>query len=242
MPQLLHLDASARRSSFSRRIGAAFAEAWRAEAPQGTCTYRDLAAEPVPPIGEAWTTICDTLLREGIVEPDRYAEAVRTDAERAAWAVLEPLLAELLAADVVLIGSPMYNFGVPAQLKLWIDQVTFPKMNLRPRRFVVASAQGGSYRPGMPRAPFDHQTRYLVDFFHGHYAVEDTLVIGAELANATVDPALAERLPQHEASLAAALTEATEAGRRLAREAAGVGAAGVGAAPGEAGARAGGRG
>ncbi|MFG3224015.1 FMN-dependent NADH-azoreductase [Kitasatospora sp. NPDC048194] len=219
MPQLLHLDASARRASLSRRTGAAFADAWRAATPQHTYVHRDLAARPVPPIGEAWTTICDTLLREGIVEPARYREAVRTDAQREAWAVLEPLLTELLAADVVLIGTPMYNFGVPAQLKLWIDQVTFPRMDLRPRRFVIASARGGSYRPGTPRAPFDHQERYLVDFFRGHYGVEDTLVIGTELANSTVDPALAERLPQHEQSLAAALAEAAAAGRRMAREA-----------------------
>jgi len=52
------------------------------------------------------------------------------DASARGWAVRGPLLAELLAADLVLIGTPMYNFGVPAALKAWIDQVTFPKMTL----------------------------------------------------------------------------------------------------------------
>lgn len=219
MPHLLHLDASARRAAYSRRVSAAFTQAWREEAPAGTYTYRDLTADPVPPITEAWTTICDRLLLEGITEPDRYRRAVRTAAEREAWAILEPLLDELLAADVVLIGTPMYNYGVPAQLKVWIDQVTLPKMDLRPRRFVIASARGGSYAPGAPKAPFDHQERYLKDFFSGHYAIEDTLILSVELANATVDPGLAERLPQHQESLARALKDAAETGRKLAREA-----------------------
>jgi FMN-dependent NADH-azoreductase len=139
---------------------------------------------------------------------------VRTPAEREAWAVLEPLLAELLAADVILISTPMYNFGVPAALKAWIDQVTFPKMDLAPRRFVVAYARGGSYLPGAPREPYDHHVRYLRDFFAGHYAIpaSDIHVIGAELTNSLVDPGLAERRPQHEASLAEALAEAAALG------------------------------
>ncbi|WP_329400327.1 FMN-dependent NADH-azoreductase [Streptomyces melanogenes] len=228
MPHLLHLDSSARRDSFSRQLGATFATAWRA-AGGGTVTYRDLAAEPVPPIREAWTRICDTLLREGITAIDRYAEAVRTDEERAAWAVVEPLLAELVAADVVLIGAPMYNFGVPAALKAWIDQVTFPKMVLAPRKFVVASARGGAYGPGLPREPFDHQGRYLLDFFRGHYAVDDGEIISAELVNARVDPTLAARLDQHHESSA----EATRAARELAEKLAHFTIGGIGTAPGE---------
>ncbi|MEV6547782.1 NAD(P)H-dependent oxidoreductase [Streptomyces sp. NPDC051597] len=215
MPHLLHLDSSARRDSFSRRLGATFAAAWRA-AGGGTVTYRDLAAEPVPPIGEAWTRICDTLLREGITDIHRYGEAVRTDEERAAWAVVGPLLGELVAADVVLVGAPMYNFGVPAALKAWIDQVTFPKMVLAPRKFVVVSARGGAYGPGLPREPFDHQGRYLLDFFRGHYAVEDAEVISAELVNAGVDPALAARRGEQRESYAAATAAARELAEKLA--------------------------
>lgn len=217
MSQLLHLDSSARSASFSRRLGAVFADAWRAAG--GGYTYRDLAVDAPPPIGEDWTRICDTLLREGITDIDRYAEAVRTDGERAAWAVVEPLLAELVAADVVLIGSPMYNFGVPAALKAWIDQVTFPKMVLAPRRFVVVSARGGAYGPGTPREPFDHQERYLRDFFAGHYAVdpvEDVHVVNAELVNSLVDPGLAGRRAQHEESHAAALRAVRDLASKLA--------------------------
>ncbi|MFJ8043898.1 FMN-dependent NADH-azoreductase [Kitasatospora sp. NPDC096147] len=215
MSRLLRLDSSARSDSFTRRLGDAFVHAWR-QGGGGEVVHRDLTLDPPPPIREGWTTICDTLLREGITETDRYAEAVRTEPERLAWAVTEPLLAELLAADVVVIGAPMYNFGVPSALKAWIDQVTFPKMVLTPRRFVVLSARGGAYGPGTPREPFDHQARYLLDFFRGHYGVEDGEVISAELVNSLTDPALAARLPQHRDSAAAALDRAAGLGLELA--------------------------
>jgi FMN-dependent NADH-azoreductase len=215
MNRLLHLDSSARSDSFSRRLGAAFADGWRS-AGGGPVVHRDLAAETPPPIGEGWTSICDTMLREGITEIARYPDAVRTDEEHAAWAVVAPLLSELTAADVVLIGAPMYNFGVPAALKAWIDQVTFPKMVLAPRKFVVAGARGGAYGPGMPREPFDHHGRYLADFFRGHYAVEDPEFVHAELTNALLDPGLAERLTQHRESADDALKRAASLGAELA--------------------------
>ncbi|MFF8768634.1 FMN-dependent NADH-azoreductase [Kitasatospora sp. NPDC015120] len=213
MSHLLHLDSSARAGSFSRRLGAAFADAWRGGG--GEVTHRDLAADPVPPIREGWTRICDTLLREGITDIDRYSEAVRTEQEREAWAVVRPLLDELVAADVVLIGAPMYNFGVPSALKAWIDQVTFPKMVLAPRKFVVVTAHGGAYGPGTPREPYDHNGRYLSDFVRGHYAVEGTELIAAELVNSLVDPALAGRLDQHRESVADALDRAGALGAEL---------------------------
>ncbi|MEU1288162.1 NAD(P)H-dependent oxidoreductase [Kitasatospora sp. NPDC005856] len=213
MSHLLHLDSSARTDSFTRRLGAAFADAWHAGG--GEVTHRDLAADPLPPIREGWTRICDTMLREGITDPAHYAEAVRTEQEHEAWAVVRPLLDELVAADAVLIGAPMYNFGIPAALKAWIDQVTFPKMVLAPRRFVVVAARGGAYGPGTPREPFDHNGRYLRDFIRGHYAVEDTEVIAAELVNSLVDPGLAGRVAQHHESVADALDRAGELATEL---------------------------
>lgn len=212
MPTLLHVDSSARRDSFSRRLGQAFAEAWR-----GAYVYRDLAATPVPPIGHAWTEICDHLLRNGITEIDRYPEAVRTPEQEAAWAVVKPLLDEVVAADVVLIGAPMYNFSIPAALKAWLDQITFPRMSLQGRRFVVVGARGGSYAPGTPRAPYDHHERYLRDFFSGHFAVDDPVFITAELVNSLVDPQLRHLRDKHDESAANALRAARELGRGLAR-------------------------
>ncbi|MDQ7802321.1 NAD(P)H-dependent oxidoreductase [Amycolatopsis sp. A133] len=200
MPHLLHLDSSARRSSFSRELSARYAATWT-----GTRTYRDLAADPVPVIGEAWTEICDALLAAGITDPAHYADVVETPEQKKAWAVVEPLLAELLEADVVLIGAPMYNFSIPAALKAWIDQVTFPRMNLEGTAFVIAGARGGTYAPGTPRAPFDHHERYLRDFIAGHYGVDDVRFVHAELTNALVDPHLAARDGERRTSLEAAL-------------------------------------
>ncbi|MGW5053677.1 FMN-dependent NADH-azoreductase [Actinokineospora sp. NPDC004072] len=215
MPSLLRIDSSARRDSFSRRLGEAFAEGWGEGG--GHCAHRDLAAEPVPPIDQAWTEICDNLLRGRITEIHRYPEAVRTPEQAAAWAVVRPLLAELVAADVVGIGAPMYNFGIPAALKAWLDQVTFPRMSLRGKRFAVLGARGGTYAPGTPRAPYDHHERYLRDFFRGHFGVDDPVFITAELVNARVDPLLRVLRGKHEESADRALRAARELGREWAR-------------------------
>ena len=217
MSTLLHLDASARRNSFSREVADAVAGAWQAAHPGGVHVHRDLAAVPVPHIGEAWTELCDYVLEHEITDPARYREAVRTPAQQAAWAVVEPLLTELLAADVVLIATPMYNYSIPACLKAWIDQVTFPRMSLAGRRFVVAYARGGAYGPGTPRHPYDHHERYLRDFFAGHFGVpeEHMTFLGTELVNSRTDPALVGRRGAHDASRAAALEAARTTGAAL---------------------------
>ncbi|MEV4154257.1 NAD(P)H-dependent oxidoreductase [Nocardia salmonicida] len=207
MTHLLHLDASARANSLSRELGREFVQAWRDAEPGGTYTYRDLAAEPTPFIDEGWTELCDAVLAAGVTDLGRLAELAVTPAARAAWRVVEPLLAQVLAADVILIGTPMYNYSVPASLKAWLDQVTFPRMSLGQRRFVVVTARGGAYSPGAPKAAFDYQERFLRDFFAGHFAVTDTVFVNAELANAVQDPNLAHLRDAHEASLAAARAE-----------------------------------
>ncbi|MEU6725997.1 NAD(P)H-dependent oxidoreductase [Nonomuraea wenchangensis] len=211
---LLHLDASARRNSFSRLLSAEYADAWRAAHPGAGYTYRDLAAHPVPHIGEAWTELCDHVLEHEITDPARYREAVRTPAQRDAWTIVEPLLAEVIAADVVLIGTPMYNYSIPSSLKAWLDQITFPKMSLAGRSFVVTGARGGAYGPGTPREPYDHEERYLRDFLRGHFQVEDVTFVHAELVNARLDPALAHLRERHEESLATARAQARKEGAR----------------------------
>ncbi|MEV0034288.1 NAD(P)H-dependent oxidoreductase [Nocardia sp. NPDC050793] len=212
MSTLLHLDASARRRSISRELSAEFAAAWRAAHPDGEYRYRDLATRPVPFIGEAWTELCDAVLARGAFDPTELDALVTTKAQAAALEVLRPLLDEVLAADVILIGTPMYNYSIPAALKAWLDQITFPRMSLGHRRFVVASARGGSYTPGAPKAAFDYQERFLRDFFAGHFAVTDTVFVHAELANSRQDPALADRRAEHDDSYAKALETARSLG------------------------------
>jgi FMN-dependent NADH-azoreductase len=213
MTTLLHLDASARRRSISRELSAAFAHSWRAQHPDGGYVYRDLAADPLPFIGEGWTELCDAVLSQRNTDLDRISELARTPAQESAWAIAGPLLAELRAADVVLIGSPMYNYSIPAALKAWLDQVTFPRMSLAPRRFVIAAARGGAYSDGAPKAAFDYQQRYLRDFFAGHFAVTETAFITAELVNSRHDPALAHLRADHERSYALAIDTALMLGK-----------------------------
>src|SRR6266571_3889274 len=208
---LLHLDSSPRAQAFSRILSRTFATSW-----DGSRSYRDLAANPVPPIDEAWTELCDYILEHEITDMRRYGEAARTDGQQRAWAVVRPLLAELAAADVVLIGAPMHNFSITSALKAWIDQVTFPKMSLAGRTFVVAGARGGAYGPGTPRERYDHHERYLRDFLEGHFAVTDVHFIHVELVNSRLDPVLAEWRDKHESSYASALDRARSLARELA--------------------------
>ena len=127
MAQLLHLDSSARRNSFSRQLTARFAESWRAAHPGAGYTYRDLAADPVPLIGEAWTEICDHLLTP---RHHRTRAVPRGGAHRRA---ARGLGGHLTAAHRAAGRGPRADrradvqLLVPAALKTWIDQVTFPR-------------------------------------------------------------------------------------------------------------------
>ncbi|MEU7481895.1 NAD(P)H-dependent oxidoreductase [Lentzea sp. NPDC042327] len=140
MTNLLHLDSSIRYDgSVTRDITRAFADSWRAANPEGGYTYRDLHAVPVP-------------------HKDGTEQGIAAE-----------LTAELKAADVLLIGAPMYNFSIPSTLKAWIDQVATSEFFAREdgtwplgeKRVVVVTARGGSYKPGTPREGFDFQEPYL---------------------------------------------------------------------------------
>ncbi len=112
MTTLLHIDASARKSrSISRRLSQLFVDTWRSLRPQHRVIRRDLADDPPPHLTEAWIAACFT-------PPDR-----RDEQARAALAWSDKAIAELEAADLIVIGTPMYNYGMPSALKAWIDQV-----------------------------------------------------------------------------------------------------------------------
>ncbi|MEN7529799.1 NAD(P)H-dependent oxidoreductase [Cupriavidus sp. DL-D2] len=125
MTTLLHLNVSPRGDqSTSRRAGQRVREQLAAQCGNLTVVERDLAADPLPPIGADFT-------HANMVEA-----AKRTDADPAALALSETLIAELQAADIVLITTPVHNFTVPATLKTWIDLV------VRPERTFAGSPQG----------------------------------------------------------------------------------------------------
>ncbi|MCX4460741.1 NAD(P)H-dependent oxidoreductase (plasmid) [Streptomyces sp. NBC_01340] len=160
MTHLLHIDSSARgEGSASRRLSAEYVQAWKARNPHGTVTYRDLAVDTPDFVSPEWIT--------GVFGP---AEAANADTQ-AALQGSERLIREIEAADVLVLGVPMYNFGVPAILKAWIDQVvmagrTFafgengPEGLLKGKKAIVLRASGSDFdNPAF--APMDFHAPYI---------------------------------------------------------------------------------
>ncbi|WGF88232.1 FMN-dependent NADH-azoreductase [Marinivivus vitaminiproducens] len=119
MTTLLHLDASARpglsdrqpRGSHTRRLTARFVEGWRRQRPLDHIVARDLGREPPTPVTGPW-------IEAAFTKPDR-----RDAGMNRVLAESDRLVSELVAADVIVAGVPMYNFNVPAPFKAYIDNV-----------------------------------------------------------------------------------------------------------------------
>ncbi|WP_327296029.1 MULTISPECIES: NAD(P)H-dependent oxidoreductase [unclassified Streptomyces] len=221
MPSLLHLDSSANRSSdsVSRQLTTLFAETWRARHGSAGYRYRDLAADPVPPLDTAYCTLGRRLEQNGLPSLADVGAWIRDPAEEREWALTRPLITELLAADTVLIGAPMYNYSVSALLKAWIDRVGFPGVFtdpvtggnlLRDARVVVITTRGGAYGPGTPREAWDFQTAYLRTYFAEQGMPEENIrFVSAEMTMAGLVPHLAPYRPLAADSLAAARAAVT---------------------------------
>ncbi|WP_241844799.1 FMN-dependent NADH-azoreductase [Streptomyces silvensis] len=217
---LLHLDSSADRrgSSVTRRLTGEFARIWRERHEGAGYRYRDLAGEPVPLVGSGYVGLGTRVERQGVVPPEKVAALAEGAEEEREWALTLPLVAEVravgAAAGTLLVGAPMYNFGVPAALKAWIDRVSFPGVFTDPDsgrallgevRVVVVAACGGGYGPGAPLAACDFQVPYLRAYFARlGVAAERLHVVRAELTRARDIPGLAAFQDASDASLAAA--------------------------------------
>jgi FMN-dependent NADH-azoreductase len=176
--KLLRIDSSARRSSISRQLTSRFVEAWKKENPDGEVIERDLATTPLPLITDEWTQAAYT-------EPSS-----RTASQREAIALSEGLVEELLLADTIVIGAPMYNFAIPWPLKAWIDQIvragkTFARGAngyeglILGKKVVIITSRGGSFARGTSAAPFDYQEPYLRHIL-GFIGLTDVTFIHAE--------------------------------------------------------------
>jgi FMN-dependent NADH-azoreductase len=212
MAHLLHLDSSADPvHSRSRAIGRSFAEAWLSANPANTITYRDLHAQPLPHIPDAalhWPP----RLRPAGATPPPAAEALQTE-----------LIAELTAADVLLVDAPLYNYSVPSALKAWIDYIHVPGATapfdvatqpMAGRPAIVVSSRGASYDVGTPTAGWDHAVPVLQLILGTALGMEVT-VITTNLTLADSVERLAELRPRAEAEFAAAIALAAEEGARL---------------------------
>jgi FMN-dependent NADH-azoreductase len=187
---LLRIDSSIRtEGSVSREVLDSLERSFTGSDPDAGVVRRDLGRDPIPaPTWAAATTA-------GMTPEDR-----RTDEQRAAVALATELADELVAASAVVVGSPLYNFGIAAHLKSWVDVlVTDPRFApgtapLAGRPVVVVVSRGGGYGPGTPREGWDHGTGWLVRIL-GDVWGADVTVVEAELTLAEVVPAMAELRP-----------------------------------------------
>ncbi|BAL95284.1 FMN-dependent NADH-azoreductase [Rubrivivax gelatinosus] len=197
--KILQINASARREGAnSTRVANDVVAGLRAANPDAELTVRDLAANPLPVLDEAALGALFT-----------PAEA-RTPEQAARVAVADAAVAELQAHDVIVLGVPMYNFGVPVQFKNWIDSVaragiTFrytangPEGLVTGKKVIVALARGGIYRD----TPSDSQVPYLKSVL-GFLGMTDVRFVYAEGLNMGPEAA-ARGFAQAQADIAAAL-------------------------------------
>ena len=176
--KLLHIDASILgANSASRQLSGAVVDRLRKVRPDLQVTYRDLASEPL------WHLSGAHLAAAQGASPES-ADLQRDVA--ASQAVLE----EFLAADIVVIGAPMYNFTIPSQLKAWIDRIVVAGKTFRygasgpeglagNKRVIIAISRGGLYGPGAPAAALEHLETYLRGIL-GFIGVKDPEFIVAE--------------------------------------------------------------
>lgn len=163
--KLLHLDSSALgANSVSRELSAAIVAQWQARHPGLEVEYRDLDSNPLPHLTGA-----------------SLAKADPAEAEESAR-----VLEQFLSATIVVIGVPMYNFGIPSTLKAWIDRIavagrTFRYTEAGPqglaggKKVIIASGRGGLYTG----SPADFQEPYLRTVF-GFLGITDIEFVRAE--------------------------------------------------------------
>lgn len=197
--KILQINASARREGAnSTKLANAVVERLRQRHPDAALTLRDLAVQPV--------RVLDETALGAVFTPAEQ----RTPAQAAIVAEYDALIAEVQAHDVIVLGVPMYNFGVPVQLKAWIDAiaragVTFrytdngPEGLIKGKRVYLALARGGLYRD----QPHDSQVPYLKTVL-GFLGLTDLRFIYAEGLNMGPEAA-AQGFAQAEADLNAAL-------------------------------------
>lgn len=178
--KLLHIDSSVLGSnSVSRELSRRIVDQWLAAHPGTTVEHLDLATD-----APAHLSVDSLGFRLGTEAADL------TDVQRRENAISERLVSQFLAADVVVIGAPMYNFSVPSQLKAWIDRVaqagrTFKYTEAGPqglaggKTVIVASTRGGVYSTNPALAGLDHQESYLRAVF-GFFGITDVRFVRAE--------------------------------------------------------------
>jgi len=198
--KLLHIDSSVLGPhSVSRQVSAAIVDRLQKATPDLNVTYRDLTATPLAHLSGSHLAAA-----QGAVP-----EAVGLQQDLAAG---QTVLEEFLAADIVVIGAPMYNFTIPSQLKAWIDRILVSGKTFKysaqgveglagNKRVIIAISRGGFYGAGTPSAAAEHLETYLHWVF-SFIGIANPEIIVAE--GVQIGP------EQREKALESALTAATK--------------------------------
>jgi len=161
--KLLHIDSSVLGPhSVSRQVSAAIVDRLRQATPGLDIVYRDLTSTPLAHLSGPHLAAAQGAVPEAALLPDIAASK----------AVLE----EFLAADIVVLGAPMYNFTIPSQLKAWIDRILVAGKTFKysaqgveglagNKRVIIAISRGGFYGAGTPSAAAEHLETYLHSVF-----------------------------------------------------------------------------
>lgn len=195
MSRILFVTSSPRgAASLSTKVATALVDRLQAQSPGATVVHRDLAAQPLPHIGE------DFLAAQALA-----AEA-RSPAQQTALALSDTLAQELFAADTIIIASAMINFGLASTLKTWFDYLLRAGVTFRydetgvhglvsGKKVYLVEARGGIYSEG-PYKPFDFQEPYLrhVFSFIGLTDIESIAIEGVNYGPEAAEKAVAGAL------------------------------------------------
>ena len=177
--QLLHIDSAITgNQSVSRQLTAQIVEAWKASHPNTQVSYLDLVTN-----APAHFTMDAMAPRTGQTEG-------LSESQQRENAVSEQLVSQFLASDVIVIGAPFYNFGIPTQLKAWIDRIAQPGRTFqytangpeglaKGKTVIIASTRGGVYSTSEGGRAMEHQESYLQTVL-GFFGVTDVRFVRAE--------------------------------------------------------------
>ncbi|PIF16733.1 MULTISPECIES: FMN-dependent NADH-azoreductase [unclassified Acidovorax] len=176
--KLLHIDSSVLgAASVSRQLSSSIVARQQALHPGIQLVVRDLAVDPALHLSGAHLAAF-----QGVASDD---ETINADLLKG-----NAYMDELFAADVLVIGAPMYNLSIPTPLKAWIDRIavagkTFrytangPEGLLKNKKAFIASSRGGVYSAGSPAAALEHQESYLIGLL-AFLGVTDVTIVRAE--------------------------------------------------------------
>ncbi|MFC3031548.1 FMN-dependent NADH-azoreductase [Pseudoalteromonas fenneropenaei] len=190
MKNILHIDASARKAdreiaahnSISRQLGQKFITRWMSLSHQTKVCYRDLYQEPIPFIDADWIAAV-------------FAKPAPSETQQQHLDLSDRLIAEVAAADLIVITTPMYNYGMPAILKAWFDQVIrvnktfsfdlargdYPLEPILTGKTLVLLTSSGEFgfAEGLERAQLDHLVPHI-KLLSRYLGVADFYVVRSE--------------------------------------------------------------